>query len=212
MCLIQGQWPIYRYQPTSGLTVGRHIGLYFGQASVESWISLGQVSAGSWTSLDRESAMTCWSVYWLTLARLSTRPYSSSIATDMLTNRQLRCQPIHENSPEFCNSYWSIWYLMQLICVMSNSVHHVSVDRYLVTKGKALKMRLEKQVVQVMSLTTNTPLIPYQFLTDGSLIHCRHTTDAITTDCQSICRPIVDQQWNAIRLICRPSSSCWKDR
>ena len=210
MCLIQGQWPIYRYQPTSGLNVGRHIGLYFGQASVESWISLGQVSAGSWTSLDRESAVTCWSVYWLTLARLSTRPYSSSIATNMLTNRQLRCQPIHENSPEFCN--WSIWYLMQLICVMSNSVHHVSVDSYLVTKGKALKMRLEKQVVQVMSLTTNTPLIPYQFLTDGSLIHCRHTTDAITTDCQSICRPILDQQWNAIRLICRPSSSCWKDR
>ena len=209
MCLT-GQWPIYRYQPTSGLTVGRHIGLYFGQASVESWISLGQVSAGSWTSLVRESAVTCWSVYWLTLARLSTWPYSSSIATNMLTNRQLRCQPIHENSPEFCN--WSIWYLMQLICVMSNSVHHVSVDSYLVTKGKALKMRLEKQVVQVMSLTTNTPLIPYQFLTDGSLIHCRHTTDAITTDYQSICRPILDQQWNAIRLICRPSSSCWKDR
>ena len=26
---------------------------------------------------------------------------------------------------------------------MSNSVHHVSVDRYLVTKGKALEMRLE---------------------------------------------------------------------
>lgn len=40
---------------------------------------------------------------------------------------------------------------MQLICVMSNSVHHVSVDSYLVTKGEALKMRLEKQVVQVMS-------------------------------------------------------------
>ena len=166
MCLIQGQWPIYRYQPTSGLTVGQHIGLYFGQASVESWISLGQVSAGSWTSLDRESAVTCWSVYWLTLARLSTRPYSSSIATDMLTNRQLRCQPIHENSPEFCN--WSIWYLMQLICVMSNSVHHVSVDSYLVTKGEALKMRLEKQVVQVMSndnqYTTDTlPILDWRF-------------------------------------------------
>lgn len=43
---------------------------------------------------------------------------------------------------------------------MSNSVHHVSVDRYLVTKGKALEMRLEKQVVEVMSIdnkyTTDT--------------------------------------------------------
>ena len=154
----------------------------------KSWSSLGRVLNKSW----QRSAMTCWSVCWLTLARLSTRPYSISIATNMLTDRQLRCQPIHENSPEFCN--WSIWYLTQLICVMSNSVHHVSVDRYLVTKGKALGMRLEKQVVQVMSLTTNTPLIPYQFLTDSSLIHCRHTTNAITTDCQSICRPILDQQ------------------
>ena len=43
-----GCWPIY--QLTFGLTVGQHIGLYFGQASVESWISLCQVSAGSWMS------------------------------------------------------------------------------------------------------------------------------------------------------------------
>ena len=46
-----------------------------------------------------------------------------------------------------------IWYQLQPICITSNSVHRVSVDRFLTTinqKGKAFGRRLEKKVVQAM--------------------------------------------------------------
>ena len=36
-------------------------------------------------------------------------------------------------------------------------------------------------------LSTDTPLIPHRYSTDDS--HCRQTTDAILTDCRSICWP-----------------------
>ena len=37
--------------------------------------------------------------------------------------------------------------------------------------------------------TTDTLPIPYRYPTDNSPIQCLQTTDAITTDCRSICRP-----------------------
>ena len=64
-------------------------------------------------------------------------------------------------------------------CVTGNSVYHVLVDRYLVAKGKALVMRLEKKLYRRCRLSTNTPPIPYPYSTDGSLIHCRYPTNAI---------------------------------
>ena len=55
----------------------------------------------------------------------------------------------------------------------------MSVDRYLVAKGKALVMRLEKKLYRLCQLSTDTPPIPYPFFADGSLIHCRYPTNAI---------------------------------
>lgn len=50
---------------------------------------------------------------------------------------------------------------------------------YLVAKGKALVMRLEKKLLRQCRWSTDTPPIPYPYCTDGSLIHCRHPTNAI---------------------------------
>ena len=164
-----GCWPIYR-QP-SGLTVSRRIGRYFGRASVESWISLGRVVAGSWTSLDR---------------------YPTNIATDMLTDRQLRCRPIHENSPEFGPDQSGIsrsWYVWRAI------VSTTCIDRYLVTKGKALGMRFEKHIVQVMSIenqyTTDILLILHGQFTDTLPTHYQFYHNWLSVDLSTNTRPTV---------------------
>ena len=66
--------------------------------------------------------------------------------------------------------FGKIWYQLQPICITSNSVHRVSVDRFLTTKGKAFGRKLEKKVVQAMLIvdwyTTDT------LTTDSSLIQC----------------------------------------
>ena len=87
-------------------------------------------------------------------------------------------RPIHENSPWF-----------------GDSVYHVSVNRYLVAKGKALVMRLEKKLYRLCQLSTDTPPIPCPFSADGSLIHCRHPTNAITmTVHRSVDQHLTDPQ------------------
>ena len=45
-------------------------------------------------------------------------------------------------------------------------------------------------------LLTDTPLIPHRYSTDNSPIYCWHTSDATSTDCWSICRPIREWQQN----------------
>ena len=76
-----------------------------------------------------------------------------------------RCWLIHENSQWFGN--WSICYQPQPICVTSSTVHRVSVDKSLTTKGKTFGRRLEK------SCTGDA---------DCWLIHHRHLNDWWLTD------------------------------
>ena len=94
-----------------------------------------------------------------------------------------------------------IWWLINLVsaaadnlCVSINSVHqvHVSVDRYPLTKEKPRGTRLVTKLYKWCRLLTDTPRKCYRYSTDGSLLHCRHTTNAIATDCQSTDWPTVD--------------------
>lgn len=68
--------------------------------------------------------------------------------------------------------------------ITSNRVHHVSAVSYLVTKGKAFGMSLVKAMAIVDWFTTHTLPIFNRGFTDNLLTV---TTDAISTDCQSIC-------------------------
>ena len=103
----------------------------------------------------------------------------------MCWHRQARCWPIHENSPIFGNS-WSIWYPQQPVCVMSSSVHHMSFDRYLVTKEKALGTKMLYRWCWL--LTKTGPILEQPFTNMW-----RYITDAIMTSCWLICQLTLNQ-------------------
>ena len=62
-----------------------------------------------------------------------------------------------------------------------------------------------KKLYRQSWLSTDRPAIPHQYSTNSSLIHCQHATNAITTTCRSICRPIVNRYSTKSNHLTRPS-------
>ena len=110
----------------------------------------------------------------------------------MSTDRWWRCQPIHENSLRF--SIWSIWYQPQpicVICVMSKRVSMCVSWQVPCNKRKSLgdEVRKKKSCTGIVNcwLVHNW----YQYLENGSTIHCQCRTNTLMTNCRLSCWPMV---------------------